>query len=117
MINNLAIIYKICIDIDFKTYMFIGHTFDLEKTKKEILTKLKNNRHENNNLQNKFNEAIRESRNLIGLFVKFETIQSLRTEYYPTNILPHVMNSLEKDFINKLRSDLKITNKEELLLN
>ena len=33
LIDKLAIVYEIQIDIDFKTYIFIGHTFDLLKTK------------------------------------------------------------------------------------
>lgn len=46
MIDKLAIVYEIQIDIDFKTYIFIGHTFDLLKTKEEVIHKLKNNIHE-----------------------------------------------------------------------
>lgn len=113
MINKLAIIYKICINIDFKNYVYIGHTFDYEKTKKDILCKLQNNRFHNDKLQNKFNEATKDT-DLIGLAIQFKTLQSLRTELYPTNILPIVMNELEKDFINKSKNN---NSNKEILLN
>ena len=35
MISKLAIVYQLSIDIDFKTYIFISHTFDLLETQEE----------------------------------------------------------------------------------
>lgn len=55
MISKLAIVYQLSVDIDFKTYVFIGHTFDLLKTQEEETQKLRNNKHENKRLQEKFN--------------------------------------------------------------
>lgn len=117
MLDKLAIIYKICININYKTYVFVGHTFDLPRTQEEILTKLKKNNHENIKLQSKFNEVIQLDPQLLGLYFKFETLQALRTEYYPSNILPIVMEQLEKSFIETIREDLKLKNKLDLLLN
>lgn len=58
MISKLAIVYQLSVDIDFKTYVFIGHTFDLLKTQEEETQKLRNNKHENKKLQEKFNQLI-----------------------------------------------------------
>lgn len=118
MINKLAIIYKICINTNYKTYVFVGHTFNLEKTQIDILNKLKNNEHENIKLQKLYNSVMREADpQHLGLYFRFETLQALRAEYYPTNILSLVMEQLEKSFIETIRADLKMKNKEDLLLN
>lgn len=117
MIDKLAIVYEIQIDIDFKTYIFIGHTFDLLKTQKEILEKLKIGKHENINLQNKFNELMKSKPEILGLYLRFETLQSLRPCYYPNNVLPLVMEQLEKSFINTIYQEYKVKNKEYLILN
>lgn len=117
MINKLAIIYKILIDIDFKTYVFVGHTFDLMKTQDEILHKLRNKKHENTNLQNKFNELMETEPQQLGLNLRYETLQALRPDYYPSNVLPIVMEQLEISFVGTIRDDLKCRGKEYLLLN
>lgn len=117
MIDKLAIVYEIQIYIDFKTYIFIGHTFDLEKTKKEVLYKLKNNEHECKKLQDKFNELMKSKPEILGLHLRFETLQGLRPCYYPNNVLPLVMEQLEKSFINTIYQEYKEKNKEYLILN
>lgn len=117
MIDKLAIVYEIQIYIDFKTYIFIGHTFDLEKTKEEVLYKLKNNEHECKKLQDKFNELMKSKPEILGLYLRFETLQGLRPCYYPNNVLPLVMEQLEKSFINTIYQEYKEKNKEYLILN
>lgn len=117
MINKLAIVYQLSIEINREKYIFIGHTFDLMKTQKEILEKLKNGKHENINLQNKFNELMEIDPLRLGLYFRFETLQALRPDYYPCNVLPLVMEQLEQSFINTIREDYKNKNKEDLLLN
>lgn len=117
MIDKLAIIYKLTIDLDFKKYIFIGHTFDLLKTQKDILEKLKTGKHENINLQNKFNELMKSKPEILGLYLRFETLQGLRPCYYPNNVLPLVMEQLEKSFINTIYDDYKVRGKEYLILN
>lgn len=116
-ISKLAIIYEIQISIDFKTYIFIGHTFDLLKTKEEVLHKLKNNTHECKKLQDKFNELMKQEPEILGLHLRFETLQALRPCYYPKNVLPLLMEQLEKSFINTTYQEYKSKGKEHLLLN
>lgn len=117
MIDKLAIVYEIQIDIDFKTYIFIGHTFDLLKTKEEVIHKLKNNIHECKKLQDKFNELMKSKPEILGLHLRFETLQGLRPSYYPKNVLPLLMEQLEKSFINTIYQEYKSKGKEYLLLN
>lgn len=117
MIDKLAIVYEIQIDIDFKTYIFIGHTFDLLKTKEEVIYKLKNNIHECKKLQDKFNELMETKPEILGLHLRFETLQGLRPAYYPKNVLPLLMEQLEKSFINTIYQEFKSKGKEYLLLN
>lgn len=117
MISKLAVIFKITINIKLEKYIFIGHTFDLIKTQEDILYRLKNGKHENNRLQNKFNELMETDPKHLVLDFKFETLQALRPDYYPNNILPLVMEQLETSFIETIREDLKIKSKENLLLN
>ena len=107
MIDKLAIVYEIQIDIDFKTYIFIGHTFDLLKTKV----------HECKKLQDKFNELMKSKPEILGLHLRFETLQGLRPSYYPKNVLPLLMEQLEKSFINTIYQEYKSKGKEHLLLN
>jgi len=117
LIDKLAIVYEIQIDIDFKTYIFIGHTFDLLKTKEEVIYKLKNNIHECKKLQDKFNELMETKPEILGLHLRFETLQGLRPAYYPKNVLPLLMEQLEKSFINTIYQEYKSKGKENLLLN
>lgn len=117
MIDKLAIVYEIQIDIDFKTYVFIGHTFDLLKEQEEVLHKLRNNKHECKKLQDKFNELINQEPKILGLHFRFKTLQGLRPAYYPDNVLPLLMEQLEKSFINTVYEDYKIRGKEYLILN
>lgn len=117
MISKLAIIYKILIDIDFQTYIFIGHTFDLMKTQSEILHKLENNKHENVKLQTKFNELINLDPQHLGLHFRYETLQALRPDYYPNNVLPMVMKQLETSYISTIKDDYKSKGKDYLILN
>lgn len=115
---KLAIVYKLEVEFQRKKYIFIGHTFNLEETKKDIIYKLKNNEHENIRLQKLYNSVISEvNPQHLGLYLKFETLQALRQAYYPGNVLPLVMVQLEKSFVETIREDLKIKNKEDLLLN
>lgn len=115
---TLAIIYKLEIEFQKKKYLFIGHTFNLEETQKEIIYKLKNNEHENIRLQKLYNSVMSESDpQHLGLYFRFETLQALRQSYYPNNVLPIVMKQLEKSFVETIREDLKMKNKENLLLN
>lgn len=116
-IPKLAIVYEIQIDIDFNTYIFIGHTFDLLKTKEEVIHKLKNNIHECKKLQDKFNELMATKPEILGLHLRFETLQGLRPNYYPKNVLPLLMEQLEKSFINTIYQEYKSKGKENLLLN
>lgn len=116
-IPKLAIVYEIQIDIDFNTYIFIGHTFDLLKTKEEVIHKLKNNIHECKKLQDKFNELMETKPEILGLHLRFETLQGLRPSYYPKNVLPLLMEQLEKSFINTIYQEFKSKGKEYLLLN
>lgn len=117
MIDKLAIVYEIQIDIDFKTYIFIGHTFDLLKEQEEVLHKLRNNIHECKRLQDKFNELMKQDPEILGLHFRFKTLQGLRPCYYPKNVLPMLMEQLEKSFINTIYEDYKIKGKEYLILN
>lgn len=117
MISKLAIVYEIQIDIDFKTYIFIGHTFDLEKTKNEVLHKLRKNEHECKSLQGMFNKLIELDPDVLGLHLRFNTLQGLRPDYYPKNVLPLLMEQLEKSFINTIYEDYKSKGKEYLILN
>lgn len=117
MISKLAIVYQLSIDIDFNTYVFIGHTFDLLKTQEEEIQKLRNNKHENKKLQEKFNQLIEKKPKLLGLHLRFKTLQALRPDYYPSNVLPMLMKELEKSFINTIREDYKDRGKEHLILN
>ncbi len=116
-IEKLAIIYELSIYIDFKKYVFIGHTFDLLKTQDEIIYELRNNRHKCKRLQEKFNELMEQEPKVLGLHMRFETLQSLRPCYYPNNVLPLVMEQLEKSFINTIYQEYKEKNKEYLILN
>lgn len=117
MISKLAIVYKISIFINFEKYIFIGHTFNLQKEQDKILHKLRNNMHENIKLQNKFNELIEDDPQHLGLNFTYETLQALRPDYYPNNVLPLVMEQLEKSFINTIYDDYKVRGKEYLILN
>lgn len=117
MISKLAIVYQLSIDIDFNKYIFIGHTFDLMKTQEDMLYKLKNGKHENKRLQNKFNELMETDPEHLLLDFRYETLQALRPDYYPSNVLPLVMEQLEHGFINTIREDYKMKNKEYLILN
>lgn len=117
MIDKLAIIYKLTIDLDFKKYIFIGHTFDFLKTQKEMIEKLKDGKHENVKLQGKFDDLMEQKPKILGLHMRFETLQSLRPCYYPNNVLPLVMEQLEKSFINTIYDDYKVRGKEYLILN
>ena len=84
MIDKLAIVYKLSIDIDFKTYIFIGHTFDLLKTKEQVIHELQNGKHKCKRLQEKFNELMKSNPDILGLHIRFETLQGLRPAYYPS---------------------------------
>ena len=117
MISKKAIVYEIQIDIDFKTYIFIGHTFDLLKTKNEVLHKLRNEEHECKKLQNVFNQLMEQNPNILGLYLRFNTLQGLRPDYYPKNVLPLLMKQLEKSFIDTIYKDYKSKGKEHLILN
>lgn len=117
MISKMAIVYEIKIDIDFKTYIFIGHTFDLPKTKNEVLHKLRNNEHECKKLQRIFNKLMELDPDVLGLHLSFNTLQGLRPDYYPKNVLPLLMEQLEKSFINTIYEDYKSKGKEYLILN
>lgn len=118
MIGNLAIVYHLKIEIDREKYIFVGHTFNFQETQKDILDKLKNNKHENIRLQKVYNLLIQQvDPQHLGLYFKFETLQALRQEYYPENVLPLVMEQLEKSFINTIREDYILKNKEYLILN
>lgn len=117
MIAKMAIVYEIQIDIDFKTYVFIGHTFDLLKTQEEVLHKLRNNIHECKKLQDKFNILMEQEPEILGLHLRFKTLQGLRPCYYPSNVLPMLMKELEKSFINTVYEDYKSKGKEYLILN
>lgn len=115
---KLAIVYKLEIEFQRKKYIFIGHTFNFEETQKDIIYKLKNNEHENIRLQKLYNSVMSEADpQHLGLYFRFETLQALRQSYYPNNVLPLVMEQLEKSFIETIREDLKMKNKEDLLLN
>ena len=116
-IDKLAIIYKISIDINNQKYIFIGHTFDLLKTKEENLHKLRAGKHENINLQNKFNELIKTDPKILGLYFTYDTLQALRPAYYPKNVLPMLMEQLEKSYIKTIYEDYKTRGKEYLILN
>ena len=116
-IDKLAIIYQISIDINNQKYIFIGHTFDLLKTQDEILHKLRNGKHENINLQNKFNELIETDPKPLGLYFRYETLQALRPSYYPKNVLPMLMELLEQSYIKTIYEDYKTKGKEYLILN
>ena len=116
-IDKLAIVYKISIDINNQKYIFIGHTFDLLKTKEENLHKLRIGKHENVNLQNKFNELIKTDPKILGLYFTYDTLQALRPAYYPSNVLPMLMEQLEKSYIKTIYEDYKIRGKEYLILN
>lgn len=117
MIDKLAIIYEIQINIDFKTYVFIGHTFDLLKTQEQVIHKLRNGEHECRRLQDKFDELMQHKPEILGLYLRFETLQALRPCYYPKNVLPLLMEQLEKSFINSTYQEYKSKGKEYLLLN
>ena len=117
MISKMAIVYEIQIDLDFKTYIFIGHTFDLQKTKEEVLHKLRNNKHECEKLQSMFNSLMKQNPEILGLHLRFNTLQGLRPDYYPKNVLPLLMEQLEKSFINTIYEDYKNKGKEYLILN
>ncbi|MFR3071860.1 MAG: hypothetical protein ACLTK8_03400 [Paeniclostridium sp.] len=117
MISNLAIVYQLSIEVDKQKYIFIDYTFDLIKTKQDIIDKLKENRYENINLQNKFNELISMDPLLLELHFKFETLQALRPDYYPENVLPLLMEQITKSFVKTIKEDYKNKNKEDLLLN
>ncbi|MGL5752119.1 MAG: hypothetical protein ACRCXT_16420 [Paraclostridium sp.] len=117
VIKKLAIVYKFTIHIKCKEYIFIGHTFDLEKTKSDLLLELKNKEHKNKKLQKKFDEVEFFDPLLAGLYFNFKTLQALRPDYYPRNVLPMVMEQLEKSFIEEIRTDYKSKGKEYLILN
>lgn len=117
MIDKLAIIYEIQIDIDFKTYVFIGHTFDLMKTKEQVIHELQNGKHKCKRLQEKFNELMKSNPDILGLHIRFETLQGLRPAYYPKNVLPILMEQLEKSFIDTIYEEYKRNGKEHLILN
>ncbi|MGM9534070.1 MAG: hypothetical protein ACI3VR_02410 [Intestinibacter sp.] len=117
MISKLAIVYEIQIDIDFKTYVFIGRTFDLLKTKDEVLHKLRNNIHECKNLQDTFNRLMKQEPEILGLHLRFNSLQGLRPDYYPKNVLPLLMEQLEKSFISTTYQEYKRKGKEYLILN
>ena len=117
MIDKLAIVYKLSIDIDFKTYIFIGHTFDLLKTKEQVIHELQNGKHKCKRLQEKFNELMKSNPDILGLHIRFQTLQGLRPAYYPKNVLPLLMEQLEKSFINTIYQEYKSKGKEYLLLN
>ena len=54
---------------------------------------------------------------ILGLHLRFETLQGLRPSYYPKNVLPLLMEQLEKSFINTIYQEYKSKGKEHLLLN
>lgn len=117
MIDKMAIVYEIQIDIDYKTYIYIGHTFDLLKEQDDVLNKLKNNIHESKKLQEKFNLLMESEPEILGLDFRFKTLQGIRPCYYPKNVLPLLMEQLEKSFIKTIYDDYKSRGKEYLILN
>lgn len=117
MISKLAIVYQLSIDIDFKTYVFIGHTFDLLKTQDQVIHELQNGKHDCKRLQEKFNELMKSNPEILGLHIRFETLQGLRPDYYPKNVLPMLMEQLEKSYIKTIYEDYKTRGKEYLILN
>ena len=96
MIDKLAIVYEIQIDIDFKTYIFIGYTFDLLKEQEDVLHKLRNNIHECKRLQDKFNILMEQEPEILGLYLRFKTLQGLRPCYYPKNVLSEFKDDVIK---------------------
>ena len=116
-IDKLAVVYKLSIDIKHEKYILIGHTYDLMETKKGIIEELQNNRHGNRRLQEKYNKLLESDPKHIGLYLNFESLQSLRPSYYPKNVLPLLMEQLEKSFINSIYDDYKNQGKEYLILN
>ena len=117
MISKLAIVYQLSIDIDFKTYVFIGHTFDLLKTQDQVIYELQNKKHGCKRLQEKFNKLMKSNPEILGLHIRFETLQGLRPDYYPKNVLPMLMEQLEKSYIKTIYEDYKSRGKEYLILN
>lgn len=117
MISKLAIVFELSLYINFERYIFIGHTFDLQKTQDEILNKLMNNEHENTKLQNKFNELLATDPQHLGVNFRYKTLQALRPYYYPSNVLPMVMKQLETAFVTSVKQDYSTRGKEYLILN
>ncbi len=119
-LGKLAIVYKMTLYYNFERYVYIGSTMDLQKEKEELIEKLNKNKHRNEFLQIAFNKVkdISEKCNEpLGTNIQFETLQSLRPEYYPNNVLPMVLKELEKNFINRAYEDYKAKGKEYLLIN
>lgn len=119
-LGKLAIVYKMTLYYNFERYIYIGSTMDLQKEKEELIEKLNKNKHSNEFLQiafNKVKDISEKSNEPLGTNIQFETLQSLRPEYYPNNVLPMVLKELEKNFINRAYEDYKAKNKEYLLIN
>ncbi len=119
-LGKLAIVYKMTLYYNFERYIYIGSTMDLQKEKEELIEKLNKNKHSNEFLQiafNKVKDISEKSNEPLGTNIQFKTLQSLRPEYYPNNVLPMVLKELEKNFINRAYEDYKAKNKEYLLIN
>ena len=119
-IGKLAVIYKIELFYNYEKYIFIGSTFDLSKEQKNIIKDLENQKHSNELLQiifNKISENSKKNNEPLGVSIQFNTLQGLRPEYYPNNVLPFVMEQLKRSFISTIYDDLKAQGKEYLLVN
>lgn len=119
-LGKLAIVYKMTLYYNFERYIYIGSTMDLQKEKEELIEKLNKNKHSNEFLQiafNKVKDISNKCNEHLGVNIQFETLQSLRPEYYPNNVLPMVLKELEKNFINRAYEEYKAKNKEYLLIN
>lgn len=116
-IGKMAIIYKLSIEVNREKYIIIGHTFDLLETQDRILNDLKEGSYDNIKFQEKYNELIKQDIDILGLYITFETLQALRPAYYPSNVLPMLMEQLEKSYIKTIYEDYKIRGKEYLILN
>ena len=82
-----------------------------------MIHELQNGKHKCKRLQEKFNELMKSNPDILGLHIRFETLQGLRPAYYPKNVLPLLMEQLEKSFINTIYQEYKSKGKEYLLLN
>lgn len=113
-VSNLAIIYKIILKYKNEKYIYIGSTLDLNSTREEIFRSLDKGNHSNYRLQ-KVYDLIKD----IGEveYIKIDVLQALRKCYYQNNILPIVLEQLEKSFVTTIKEDYKNKNKEYLVLN